>query len=100
MKHFTGKLLALWLAAALFFHGFFLSGLNTWINRYADTLGGAAIPAQSCVFLGLMISRCLMPFLPIKPEKYVQAGGLLGCLALGIGLALFLVLCGGGAFIW
>jgi len=77
----------LWLVAAIFFHGIFLSGLNTWINRYADTLPGSiAIPAQSCVFLGLMLSRLLMPFLPIKAEKYVVAGGLLGGIALSIGL--------------
>lgn len=77
----------LWLVAAIFFHGIFLSGLNTWINRYADTLpGSVAIPAQSCVFLGLMLSRLLMPFLPIKAEKYVVAGGLLGGIALSTGL--------------
>lgn len=77
----------LWLVAAIFFHGIFLSGLNTWINRYADTLPGSiALPAQSCVFLGLMLSRLLMPFLPIKAEKYVVAGGLLGGIALSIGL--------------
>lgn len=77
----------LWLVAAIFFHGIFLSGLNTWINRYADTLPGTiALPAQSCVFLGLMLSRLGMPFLPIKPEKYVAVGGLLGGAVLCIGL--------------
>lgn len=77
----------LWLVAAIFFHGIFLSGLNTWINRYADTLPGSiAIPAQSCVFLGLMLSRLLMPFLPIRAGHYVKVGGLLGGVALGIGL--------------
>lgn len=77
----------LWLVAAIFFHGIFLSGLNTWINRYADSLGTAvAIPAQSCVFLGLMLSRLLMPFLPVKADRYVIFGGLLGCAALCIGL--------------
>jgi len=80
-----GKLL--WLVAALFFHGIFLSGLNTWINRYAEGLGGAiALPAQSCVFLGIMLSRLLMPFLPIKAGKYVVTGGLLGGGALSVGL--------------
>ena len=77
----------LWLTASIFFHGIFLSGLNTWVNRYADTLGDAiALPAQSCVFLGLMLSRLLMPFLPIKPEKYVVTSGFLGCGFLLIGL--------------
>lgn len=79
----------LWLVAALFFHGIFLSGLNTWINRYAEGLGdGVTVPAQSCVFLGVMLSRMLMPFLPVKPQKYVVAGSLLGGVALCIGLTM------------
>ena len=77
----------LWLTASIFFHGIFLSGLSTWINRYADTLGDAiALPAQSCVFIGLMLSRLMMPFLPIKTEKYVVSAGFLGCGFLCIGL--------------
>lgn len=77
----------LWLTAAMFFHGIFLCGLNTWINRYADGLAGSiTVPAQSCVFLGLMLSRLLMPFLPIDSKKYVVAGGAAGGLALCIGL--------------
>ncbi len=77
----------LWLVAAIFFHGIFLSGLNTWINRYADTLVTAiTLPAQSCVFLGVMLSRLLMPFLPIRADRYVITGGLAGGIALCIGL--------------
>lgn len=77
------------LVIAMLFHGFFLSGLNTWINRYADALSGSlALPAQSCLFLGIMLSRLLMPLLPIKTGRYVQFGGLLGAVALGIGLCL------------
>ena len=77
----------MWLVAAIFFHGIFLSGLNTWVNRYAETfLDGVALPAQSCVFLGLMLSRLLMPFLPIRAEKYVVTGGFLGGAALCVGL--------------
>ena len=77
----------LWLVAAIFFHGIFLSGLNTWVNRYADSLQGAiSLPAQSCVFLGLMLSRLLMPFLPIRADRYVVAGGLLGGGVLAVGL--------------
>lgn len=84
----SGRLL--WLTASIFFHGIFLSGLNTWINRYADTLAdGVAFPAQSCVFLGLMLSRLLMPFLPIQPQRYVKIAGLLGGAALTIGLCFF-----------
>ena len=75
------------LCVGLFFHGIFLSGLNTWINRYAELLpGGVAVPAQSCLFLGIMLSRLLFPFLSIDVSRYVKAGGLLGCAALAIGL--------------
>jgi len=82
---YEGRLL--WLVAALFFHGIFLSGLNTWINRYAEGLGNAIVlPAQSCVFLGVMLSRLLMPFLPLRADRYVMAGGLLGGAALCAGL--------------
>lgn len=77
----------LWLVAAIFFHGIFLSGLNTWINRYADSLSQSiSIPAQSCVFLGVMVSRFAMPFLPIRADRYVVCGGFLGCAALCVGL--------------
>lgn len=77
----------LWLVAAILFHGIFLSGLNTWVNRYADGLGGSiAIPAQSCMFMGLMVSRLLMPFLPINTSRYVSLGGVLGGLVLAVGL--------------
>ena len=77
----------LWLVAAIFFHGIFLSGLNTWVNRYAETFAdGLALPAQSCVFLGLMLSRLLMPFLPIRAEKYVVASGFAAGAVLCVGL--------------
>jgi len=77
----------LWLVAAIFFHGIFLSGLNTWINRYAEGIhSGIALPAQSCVFLGVMLSRLLMSFLPIKAERYVVVGGFAGGAALCLGL--------------
>lgn len=77
------------LVAALLFHGVFLSGLNTWINRYAESLPGSyAIPAQSCLFMGIMLSRLAMPFLPIRAERYVKASGILGSLALGVGLCM------------
>ena len=80
------------LVLAMLFHGVFLSGLNTWVNRYADGLGGSfAIPAQSCLFFGIMLSRLLMPFLPVRPKDYVRVGGLLGGAVLAVGL-----LVGGG----
>lgn len=77
------------LVAAMLFHGVFLSGLNTWINRYAQTLSGTfAVPAQSCLFLGIMLSRLLLPLTPLKADRYVRVGGLLGAVALGAGLCM------------
>ncbi len=77
----------IWLTVAIFFHGIFLSGLNTWANRYADGLGGnISLPAQSCVFFGVMVSRMLMPFLPVKPGKYVAVSGFVSGALLLLGL--------------
>ena len=74
-----GRLLHL--MAAMFFHGIFLSGLNTWINRFADSLasGAAAMPAMSFLFFGVLISRLIMPYIPIRPERYVRCA----CIASG-----------------
>ncbi len=75
------------LVVAMFCHGIFLSGLNTWINRYSDTLSGIfSIPAQSCLFAGIMLSRLLIPFLPIRADRYVRMGGLLGAVILALGI--------------
>ena len=65
------------LIAAMFCHGMFLGGLNTWINRYVgvtlnSSLGGMA---SSFMFFGVMASRLLMPILPLSPVKYVRAAG-------------------------
>ena len=76
------------LVPAMFAHGIFLSGLNTWINRYSDMLPGLfAIPAQSFLFTGIMLSRLLIPFLPIRTEKYLMTGGVFGGAVLALGLA-------------
>ena len=75
------------LILAMFAHGIFLSGLNTWINRYADLLPGTfAIPAQSFLFTGIMLSRLLVPFLPIRTERYVLSGGICAGIVLALGL--------------
>ena len=75
------------LILAMFAHGIFLSGLNTWINRYADLLPGMfAFPAQSFLFAGIMLSRLLVPFLPIRTERYVLSGGIGAGIVLALGL--------------
>ena len=63
--------------AAAFFHGVFLSGLNTWINRFSEVYTGAqaAVPPMSFMFIGLMCSRVVIPFLPLKAENYVRLAG-------------------------
>ena len=77
------------LVAAMLFHGIFLSGLNTWINRYSDLLGGHfSIPAQSCLFFGIMLCRLLMPLMPIRAGQYVRFGGILGAAVLAVGLCM------------
>ena len=72
--------------AAMICHGFFLSGLSTWINRYSESTGKAftSIPAMSFMFLGLMLSRLIVPFLPFTIQDYICAGGF------GSGAVLFL----------
>ena len=75
------------LILAMFAHGIFLSGLNTWINRYAGLLPGTfTIPAQSFLFAGIMLSRLLVPFLPIRTERYVLSGGIGAGIVLALGL--------------
>ena len=76
------------LIAAMFCHGMFLGGLNTWLTRYVsvtlDNPMGAM--ALSFMFLGVMASRLIVPSLPITPMQYVRVGGLLGGAVLLIAL--------------
>ena len=73
--------------SAMFFHGLFLAGLNTWINRYGQTLkGNGILPAMSFMFLGLMLSRLLIPYLPLKTENYIRVSGIAAGAVLAAGL--------------
>ncbi|MCR4621910.1 MAG: MFS transporter [Clostridiales bacterium] len=68
----------LWfLMAGACFHGVFLSGLNTWINRFSEVycLSEPVLPPMTFMFAGLMCSRVLIPFLPLKTDRYVQYAG-------------------------
>ncbi|MDO5435589.1 MAG: MFS transporter [Clostridia bacterium] len=60
--------------ASMFFHGYFLAGLNTWINRYIGVTLGSPIGDISLTFLfaGVMLSRFLFPFTGLRPEKYIR----------------------------
>ena len=83
-----GKLL--WMMAAMFFHGIFLSGLNTWINRFSETVSHpfAGLPAMSFLFFGVMVSRLVVPYLPVKTKTYVKTAGFLACACLTAGVAI------------
>lgn len=73
---------------AMFFHGIFLSGMNTWINRYSALIGGdAGLPAMTYMFCGIMLSRLIMSFVRIDPRRYVRVGGFAACAVLALGLA-------------
>ncbi|MBR0464428.1 MAG: hypothetical protein IJJ23_08615, partial [Clostridia bacterium] len=75
------------LCAAMFFHGFFLSGLNTWINRFCEGMTGMeSIPAMSCLFLGIMLCRLIMPFLPVSTDNYVRYAGIAAGVIFALGI--------------
>lgn len=59
---------------AMFFHGYFLAGLNTWITRYIGTTLACGLGDISLTFLfsGVMLSRFLFPFTGWKPERYIR----------------------------
>ena len=65
-------------------HGFFLSGLNTWVNFYVGTTLGSSIggAAQSFLFAGILISRLLFPYTGIEPGKYIRICGILSAVCL------------------
>ncbi len=65
------------LIAAMFCHGMFLGGLNTWINRYVGVTLGSSLggTASAFMFFGVMASRLILPFLPLSPVKYVRFAG-------------------------
>lgn len=94
------------LIVAMFCHGMFLGGLNTWINRYVGVTLGSDLGALavSCMFVGVMSSRLLVPFMPFTPERYVRVSGLLAgvvllaALPFGNGLVMCIAACISGLF--
>lgn len=66
-------------AVAILFHGMFLSGCITWINRYVgvtleSSLGDLAL---SFIFAGVLGGRLVFSFLPLDTEKYIRSAGFL-----------------------
>lgn len=62
---------------ANFCNGVFMGGVTTWINRYVALTFDASLGdlALSFLFLGVMLSRLLLPMTPIDPRKYLICAG-------------------------
>ena len=65
------------LVIAMFCHGIFLGGLNTWLNRYVSVtlntnLGSFAI---SAMFIGVLISRLVVSLTTISAVKFIRRMG-------------------------
>lgn len=67
------------LIAAIFLHGVFMGGLNSWLTHYVSvTLNGKlGSIALSFLFLGILISRFVFPFTGIPRIKYLSRAGFL-----------------------
>lgn len=63
---------------AMLFHGIFMAGITTWINRYMEVTLKASFAAYSLSFLffGVMISRLLMSFLKVSSEDFLSVSGI------------------------
>lgn len=85
------------LMLAMFFHGIFLNGLSTWLNRYVGQtlLGEFGDIALTFLYFGLMTSRLVMSFSKISSEKYVSVAGFgaFGVLILAIFIQNPLLMC-------
>ena len=75
-------------AASALFHGIFLAGLNTWINRFSETYNStdALVPPMTFLFIGIMASRIVVPFLHIESKRYVSFAGICSGIATLIGI--------------
>lgn len=73
---------------AMLFHGIFMSGITTWINRYVEVTLRASfgVYALSFLFFGVMISRLLMSFLNISSENYLSISGIVAGISILIAL--------------
>ncbi|MDO5444646.1 MAG: MFS transporter [Eubacteriales bacterium] len=67
------------LLLAIFMHGIFLGGLNSWLTHYVSvTLNGKlGSIALSFLFFGVLISRFLFPFTGFDRTKYLSRAGFL-----------------------
>ena len=63
---------------AMFTHGMFLGGLNSWLTHYvSETLSGRlGSIALSFMYVGVLVSRFSFPFLKLPAGKYLPFAGL------------------------
>lgn len=66
----------LFYALAMLFHGFFLSGLNSWINRYVGVTLGSDLGeiALTFLFAGVLVSRFGFPFTGFRADRFACLG--------------------------
>lgn len=76
------------LLVAIFAHGLFLGGLNSWLTHYVSvTLGGKlGSIALSFLFFGVLISRFCFPFTGMTPVSYLSRAGFLAGVLFAVSL--------------
>lgn len=62
---------------AMFCHGFFLGGMNNWVNYYVGTVLKSSFGAAALTFMysGVLAARFLMPYVGIRPENLIRYAG-------------------------
>ena len=65
------------LVAAMFCHGIFYGGLNTWINRYVQVTLNSNLGSlsMSLMFVGVLVSRLIISLLSLSPVKLIRICG-------------------------
>jgi len=65
------------LVAAMFCHGIFYGGLNTWLNRYVSVtlVSDHGSLAMSMMFVGVLVSRLIISFTGLSPVKLIRICG-------------------------
>jgi len=65
------------LVAAMFCHGVFLGGLNTWINRYVSVTLNSSFGSLSLslMFVGVLVSRLVISLTNISAVKFIRFAG-------------------------
>jgi len=102
VRSFFGKRSRLMMLCAIFFYGFYLSGITVWIDRYICVgLSDAGLGALSLslFWLGLTLSRLLTPLLRVNPTVLIRWScfATAALVAAGVATGSAPVMCGAGA---